>query len=81
MSKCGILMAAAGLWLAVAATAGDLKKDFQKPPEATKPRCYWYWMYGQVSREGITRDLEAMSVSASAKATSASSRAATRSRR
>jgi hypothetical protein len=60
MNKRGILMAVAGMWLAVVAKAGELEQDFLNPPEATKPRCYWYWMYGQVSREGITRDLEAM---------------------
>ena len=41
-------------------SADDLEARFQNPPEATKPRCYWYWMDGQVTREGITRDLEAM---------------------
>ena len=30
------------------------------PPEATKPRCYWYWMDGHITKEGITKDLEAM---------------------
>ena len=40
--------------------ADDLEARFQNPPEATKPRCYWYWMDGQVTKEGITRDLEAM---------------------
>jgi len=50
----------AALLLAGVALAGELEKDFLNPPEGTKPRCYWYWMYGQVTREGITRDLEAM---------------------
>lgn len=38
----------------------DLARDFKNPPESTKPRCYWYWFCGNISREGITRDLEAM---------------------
>ena len=37
-----------------------LAKDFSQPPAATKPRCYWYWFDDHVSKEGITRDLEAM---------------------
>ncbi len=37
-----------------------LSDDFTNPPESTKPRCYWYWMDGQISKEGITRDMEAM---------------------
>lgn len=39
---------------------GDLAWDFNNPPESTKPRCYWYWIDGHVSKEGITHDLEAM---------------------
>ena len=42
------------------AAADDLEKLFTNPPEATKPRCYWYWMDGHITKEGITRDLEAM---------------------
>lgn len=38
----------------------QLERDFANPPNATKPRCYWYWMDGHYSKEGITRDLEAM---------------------
>jgi hypothetical protein len=44
----------------VALAADELADRFANPPESTKPRCYWYWMDGQISREGITRDLEAM---------------------
>src|SRR5690349_5622858 len=37
-----------------------LEKDFASPPDATKPRCYWYWMDGNITTNGITKDLEAM---------------------
>lgn len=40
--------------------ADDLAAQFTQPPVATKPRCYWYWMDGHISKEGITKDLEAM---------------------
>ncbi len=40
--------------------AERLAEQFTNPPEGTKPRCYWYWMDGHISREGITHDLEAM---------------------
>ena len=43
-----------------AETGGDLEQAFRAPPEATKPRCYWYWIDGQISKEGVTHDLEAM---------------------
>ncbi len=46
--------------LACAAHAGSLESAFTQPPETTRPRCYWYWMDGQITKEGITRDLEAM---------------------
>ena len=46
--------------LANPAGAGTLEDDFIIPPAATQPRCYWYWMDGQISKTGITRDLEAM---------------------
>ncbi len=42
------------------ARAADLAKDFLAPPAATKPRCYWYWMDGNITTNGITKDLEAM---------------------
>jgi hypothetical protein len=37
---------------------GELARDFKNPPESTRPRCYWY--QGNISRDGITHDLEAM---------------------
>jgi hypothetical protein len=37
-----------------------LRNLFLAPPEEAKPWTFWYWMYGAVSKEGITKDLEAM---------------------
>ncbi len=53
---------AAGLLLAVTGcTAADtLVTGWQKPPESAKPRTWWHWMNGNISKQGITRDLEAM---------------------
>ena len=42
------------------ARADDLAKAFRDPTEETKPYCYWYWLNGDVSKEGITKDLETM---------------------
>ena len=40
---------------------GDsLSIAFKNPPEAAKPRVWWHWMNGNVTREGITADLEWM---------------------
>ena len=43
-----------------ASAADKLADQFASPPATTKPRCYWYWIAGHISREGITHDLEAM---------------------
>ena len=41
--------------------AEPLERQFQNPPEETKPWCYWYWLNSDISRDGITKDLETMS--------------------
>ncbi len=37
-----------------------LREAFLHPPDSARPGVYWYFMDGQMSREGITRDLESM---------------------
>jgi hypothetical protein len=44
----------------VSFAASDLTKDFVTPPDSARPGVYWYFMDGNLSREGMTRDLEAM---------------------
>ncbi|MEF8788406.1 MAG: glycosyl hydrolase, partial [Planctomycetota bacterium] len=36
------------------------EKKFKNPPEEAGPYTWWHWVNGNISREGITRDLEAM---------------------
>ena len=44
-----------------AQTVGDaLDKGFVNPPDAAKPRVWWHWTGGNVTKEGITKDLEWM---------------------
>src|SRR2546430_8134715 len=38
----------------------ELSRGFVKPPDSAKPRTWWHWVSGNVSKEGITADLEAM---------------------
>lgn len=45
---------------ALAAAAADLEKAFANPPEAAKPGVLWMWMGCNLSKAGITRDLEAL---------------------
>lgn len=40
--------------------ASPLADSFQSPPDSARPKTWWHWMSGCVSREGITQDLEAM---------------------
>ncbi len=47
-------------WVSFAAFAGTLETGFADPPHVTKPWCYWYWFNDNISKEGITHDLEAM---------------------
>jgi len=49
--------------LAMSATAmgaDDWAERFRNPGEQTRPWTFWYWMFGNVSDEGIRLDLEAM---------------------
>ena len=47
--------------LSAAVTKPDaLELGFAKPPSSAKPGVWWLWMNGNVTREGITRDLEEM---------------------
>lgn len=40
--------------------SGDLAKAFASPPAESMPWCYWWWLNGAASKEGITRDFEEM---------------------
>ena len=42
------------------AQAESLEQSFQSPPESARPYTWWHWVNGNVSQEGITKDLEAM---------------------
>lgn len=37
-----------------------IEADFLDLPAETRPGCYWYWMNDNISKPGITKDLEAM---------------------
>ncbi len=37
-----------------------LKENFKSPPAEYGVNCWWWWLNGNVSKEAITRDLEAM---------------------
>jgi len=54
----GLLVLAA---VAVPQAPGDaLQRGFLNPPDSAKPRVWWHWTGGNVTKEGITKDLEWM---------------------
>ena len=47
--------------LALQPTYAEISEVFKNPDDFNaKPWCFWYWMHGAVTKEGITTDLEAM---------------------
>lgn len=41
-------------------TASITEENFEHPPVSYHPQVLWFWMNGNITREGITLDLEAM---------------------
>lgn len=61
LSKTIFIIFLLGLFLSdVAAQNTSLEQNFQNPPPTAKARTIWFWINGNVSKEGITADLEAM---------------------
>src|SRR5882724_1995592 len=57
------LLVAAGLGFSFTftATAADaIESGFHHPPDSARPQTWWHWMNGNITKAGITADLEAM---------------------
>jgi hypothetical protein len=50
----------ATLALAAPGLCQDWGQSFDRPPDFSKPHTWWHWMNGNITREGIAADLEAM---------------------
>ena len=46
--------------LPVAVDAQNLREGFLTPPQEARPRVWWHWMDGNITREGIKKDIEWM---------------------
>jgi (4-O-methyl)-D-glucuronate---lignin esterase len=61
----GVLVIAV-LWVGLAGSVlgqvptDPLERGFKDPPDAAKPRAWWHWLNGNITKEGITADLEWM---------------------
>ncbi len=42
------------------ALADELADGFRNPPQSARPRVWWHWMNGNVTKEGIDKDLDWM---------------------
>lgn len=47
-------------WAVSAQNADPLERGFQDPPDSARPRVWWHWMNGNITKEGIRLDLEWM---------------------
>ena len=47
-------------WSLAQSGSDSLKTGFANPPESARPRVWWHWMNGNITREGIKLDLEWM---------------------
>ena len=43
-----------------AATAAELEKGWADPPQSARTRVWWHWMNGNVTKDGVRKDLEWM---------------------
>src|SRR5258708_3091823 len=41
-------------------SSDSLKQGFENPPNGARPRVWWHWMNGNITKEGIKLDLEWM---------------------
>ncbi len=46
--------------IAAAKSEVSLEQGFRQPPDSARPWVYWFWLNGNITRAGITADLEAM---------------------
>ena len=38
----------------------ELAQNFENPPEQSRPMVWWHWMNGNITKDGIRKDLEWM---------------------
>src|SRR5215475_7202780 len=61
-SLCTVLLLVLASFLSGSAqqTTDALLAGFQNPPDSAKPRVWWHWINGNITKEGIRLDLEWM---------------------
>jgi len=62
----GLILIASGMLIFAAActeapgSGENLEQGFMSPPDQAKPRVWWHWMNGNITKDGIRADLEWM---------------------
>ncbi len=54
------LLAAVAALIMIGCSSNEMERNFQNPPEEVQTAVYWYWISGNISKEGVVRDLHAM---------------------
>ena len=57
---CLLLLPISALTQTSSKPTDQLESRFLNPPTSVKPYVWWHWMGSNFSKEGITKDLEAM---------------------
>ncbi|MGC8834337.1 MAG: glycosyl hydrolase, partial [Armatimonadota bacterium] len=52
-----VLALCGAIW---ASSDDKLDRGFRNPPPSARPHTWWHWINGNITKEGITADLEAM---------------------
>jgi len=56
----GIVLLFGAVTVTAQSNPDPLKSGFENPPESARPRVWWHWMNGNITKEGIKLDLEWM---------------------
>ena len=56
----GFPLALAAIVALPSVAQSSLEIGFKDPPNIARPRVYWYWQNGNITKEGLTKDLEWM---------------------
>src|SRR5436190_16559398 len=56
-----VLLVLSAISFSQSVSKDSLYKNFTTPPNSARPRVWWHWMNGNITKDGIRKDLEWMS--------------------
>ncbi|HZR65689.1 MAG TPA: glycosyl hydrolase [Terriglobales bacterium] len=60
VTRCLITLLVAAASLSAQSSPDAIQQGFENPPNGARPRVWWHWMNGNITKEGIKLDLEWM---------------------